>query len=808
MSKTHLAPLFLVSGLLLAIAGCAHHQGVGDDDMSGASDLGSDGGGAGSGFQVTPDSLQMISVTRGQTTPSVTYMATVDGVATPVAWTVDRGDVGSVPAGPTASATVAPTGTTGGMLTVRARHGSITLSRQIFIQLAGGTQNGADTNNPAEQKQIPTTVLGLGNGGGTGGVGGEGLGGPVGDPALVTALGAPTHDGSAEMLKLAYPYDKTIWPRGMLAPLLMWTWSQGDADAIQIELSTTSGSFSWKGTFAKPAILSQPGTPSGGKFIRHPIPQDIWDIATNTAGGMTPGSGADKLTMKLTVAKGGQAYGPVTQTWVVAPARLTGTVYYNSYGTHLVTNWGGVTDKGGNPIGAAILSVRSGDTDPKLVIGKESPKDGMGIPTDSSGCRVCHIVASRGRYIIAQADDNGNKDSYIYDLNSADPQGTAIKMSTTAATTGTFAWSAMVSDGSYALTNTVSPSSSNPAINKSVSNLWSYGSPAGSNLMSLMINGPPSMVGAGYPSYSPDDTQIAFIDATNNNADVKNERLLSASYDAAMHTFSSVQTLYTPPTDKRVGYPAFLPDNSGVLFEHEVRQGGDSVMVTRNGARSELWWVKPGAMPSAVRLGTLNGKTGATSYLPIAGKNHGIAESGDPQSGADETGFDDTTLSYEPTVLPIVAGGYAWVVFTSRRLYGNQLTQFPWNTWPQKYNTKDLVQANVKKLWVAAIDLNAPAGSDPSHPAFYLPAQEILAGNSRGFWVLDPCKGDGISCQSGDQCCGGYCQPDPANPTSGSLVCTNTSICAGVQEKCTTAADCCDSTNTCVNGFCAEGQIL
>jgi len=36
---------------------------------------------------------------------------------------------------------------------------------------------------------------------------------------------------------------------------------------------------------------------------------------------------------------------------------------------------------------------------------------------------------------------------------------------------------------------------------------------------------------------------------------------------------------------------------------------------------------------------------------------------------------DDSTLQYEPTVAPIVAGGYAWVVFTSRRLYGNVATR-------------------------------------------------------------------------------------------------------------------------------------
>src|SRR6185295_16818786 len=108
-----------------------------------------------------------------------------------------------------------------------------------------------------------------------------------------------------------------------------------------------------------------------------------------------------------------------------------------------------------------------------------------------------------------------------------------------------------------------------------------------------------------------------------------------------------------------------------------------------------------------------------------------------------------------------------------------------------------------KKLWVAAVDLTQAPGTDSSHPAFYVPAQELLAGNSRGFWALDPCKQDGASCTSGDQCCNGYCEP---NGPMGQLVCSDMppgSSCSGVGDKCTTAADCCDSTNVCINGFCA-----
>ncbi len=270
--------------------------------------------------------------------------------------------------------------------------------------------------------------------------------------------------------------------------------------------------------------------------------------------------------------------------------------------------------------------------------------------------------------------------------------------------------------------------------------------------------------------------------------------------------FSNVQTGATPATGQKIGYPFFLPDDSALVFETETRASqSDSVMVTRNGARSEISWVNLGGTPMVTPLYALNGKTagGAASYLPVLPNSHGIAGGADPQSSYSEAGLDDTTLNYEPTVLPVVAGGYAWVVFTSRRAYGNEIDNTPWNSWPTSYNTKDIADAPTKKLWVAAVNLNAPAGTDPSNPGFYLPAQEIMAGNSRGFWVLDPCKTDGSTCATGDQCCNGYCEPGAGDA---GLICTNAppnNTCSAPQEKCTTAADCCDTTNECVNGFCA-----
>jgi hypothetical protein len=178
-------------------------------------------------------------------------------------------------------------------------------------------------------------------------------------------------------------------------------------------------------------------------------------------------------------------------------------------------------------------------------------------------------------------------------------------------------------------------------------------------------------------------------------------------------------------------------------------------------------------------LDTLNGMLNGQYYLPFGEQAEGH-------------------MNYDATLLPVAAGGYYWVVFTSRREYGNTINAAdPWQTGP----------AIRKKLWVAAIDINPKPGIDPSHPAFYINDQELAAGNMRGFWALDPCQANGISCSSGDECCTGFCRT--ASTDGGTaLVCVPppASGCAQEFEKCTTTADCCGASQgfLCINGFCAQ----
>jgi len=763
------------SGTGDAASGGAAGSGSGSSGMGGDCGLfgcgGMGGGSQTQGFDVQPAAPQTIEVPIGQTMPIINYTATLDGKPVAAGWSVDRGELATIPAGPSSGATFAPKGTAGGIVHVRAGLNGKTLEREVFIKIAG-TQNGADPNNPMQAPQIATTIPQLTQDGGVGGVGGEGLGAGISDPIIITALGAPMGDGKAEGLRFLYPYDHTVFPRGILAPLLMWESTLGDVDAIRIDLETPSGSFKWNGTFSKPPILQQ----TGGAFTRHPIPQDVWAMATNTAGGKAPDGTQDKLIVKLTIAKGGQAYGPITETWTIAPGRLSGIIYYNSYGTKLAKNYPGAVG-GDGMFGGAVLSIKVGDTGPQLAAGKSG---------SSAECRVCHSVAANGARLIAE---KGNGGYSYYDLTPAGTTENALPNGS--------GHPGISPDASTALTTTGTlVSLNNPGTILPISGLNTV---ASGNI--------------GTPMFSNDGKHIVTNPMSSATITNPTQKLVVLDFDAATGAFSNPVTvvdLTGQPATIRPGWPAFFPDGKSIVYHHQIAPGIDGNglgdLRTRKGAKSFIAQASATALGDPTPLNQLNGKDAAGNvYLPKLAQPVNMACFGDgsPVGGIDADHGDDVNLNYEPTVNPIAAGGYAWVVFTSRRLYGNVATIPPFCSDPRGV---DLFQnITPKKLWVSAIDLNSPAGVDGSHPGFYLPAQELLAGNARGFWVLEPCRSDGADCATGDQCCNGFCSPDQQSGMD-NLICSNMppqGMCSGLQEKCGTAADCCDPLHICVNGFCA-----
>ncbi len=807
LSSRTLLNLSLASSLLFAaVIGCeSTPRFLVDGDSDGASkdasdsggdnagpgiQLGSDGGGSGSlggsssfdlsTFKIVYDGPGYLDVTVGNALPTAQFTATVSGRPYTVGWSVDRGELGSIDK----KGLFTPTGTVGGVVTIRAGLNGKVVTQTLFIRIRA-SQNGSTA---AQAAQVATTVGSLTEGGGIGGVGGEGLGVLIGDGDLLASLGAtPADDGLSENLELLYPYAGTVFPRGMLAPLLMWRWTPGDADAIRIRLYTQSGSYDWKGSFGAPAIL---GTTSG-KFIRHPIPQDVWAAATQSAGGTLADGTSDALKLELVLSNGGTTYGPIKRSFGVAPGKLTGKVYYNSYGTNLVTNSGSIHDFNDKPFGAAVLGIRSGETAPVVISGPAS--------SDETGCRVCHTVSADGVNMIVQGGGNDRK-SWLNDLLGSESYLTGQD--------SIFAWAGLSPDGAFALTNSVDVSKHNRTVdttNYPYSQLYD------------MTTTPPTLVAdaslpanfkAALPAFSPNGKQVAFAylggtgDGIPNATPTDGSKLAAMDFNPSTKKFSNFRIIGSGNTNlaanyrtRGAGWPSFLPSGKQVVFANATRgaNSNETYMGTRDGERTELWWTSS-TTENAVALNYLNGKDATdASYLPSGGNKHGTGD------GI----YDDSTLNYEPTVNPVLTGGYAWVVFTSRRMYGNLAVGDPWLSDPRDYDATDPSKITTKKLWVAAVRPDTPLGTDPSYPAFYLPAQELLAGNARGFWVLDPCAAEGTSCETGDQCCGGYCQP---SGTGGALVCsdtTTTTSCAAEQEKCTTQADCCNGSAVCVNGFCS-----
>ncbi|HXK16942.1 MAG TPA: discoidin domain-containing protein, partial [Polyangiaceae bacterium] len=161
----------------------------------------------------------------------------------------------------------------------------------------------------------------------------------------------------------------------------------------------------------------------------------------------------------------------------------------------------------------------------------------------------------------------------------------------------------------------------------------------------------------------------------------------------------------------------------------------------------------------------------------------------------------DADKSYQPTVLPFASGGYRWVIFTSPRSYGNQFNQIGTH-----------FTCGATMLWVSALDDATASTTDRSHPAFFLPGQNVLPITTqdhylseRGYLVPNQCRSTGLSCNTSDQCCAGLaCKVDTISATGvPNKVCKATGACGAVGTACLTAADCCGAGALCVADKCA-----
>jgi hypothetical protein len=502
-----------------------------------------------------------------------------------------------------------------------------------------------------------------------------------------------------------YPYDKTVFPKGIPAPEIHL--SAGSAPGAVYYVNILAPSYEYKGFFNATASQTQ-----------LKMSQPAWDALANAAAGQT----VEVHVSKLNAAN--EKVGPIYRTWTIANGKLHGTIYYNTYDSSLAGQTGAMMRIKGNSVMPEVLAQMNGQ------------------------CTVCHSVSADGSTAAASTEPYPG---WTFDLTGGQVNPPVIWTSPTESKT---AFAALYpKNGEVFVVNGAPPFCEI----QRVDGVWTseLRTKSGTLIENTGIEG----LYAQTPVFSHDGNHVAFYDrAPNGSWGNCPGTLAMMDYDAVTQKFSNYQVLATPPPGRHYGWPAFTPDSKWVIYQNGV---GDNLQTT-GGNTGKLIAVHT-VTKEKVLLSILNGD----GYMP--------------------RGIRDEDKNYEPSTTPIASGGYFWVIFTSRRTYGNALTGPAEST---------------KRLWVAALDPNAPQGVDPSHPAFYITGQELTSGNSRGFWALDPCKQDGLSCESGDECCNGFCNPigDPpeflCGPPDGE--------CSGEFESCTTTADCCENRGLeCIGGVCS-----
>ncbi|RYE92424.1 MAG: hypothetical protein EOO75_06735, partial [Myxococcales bacterium] len=256
-----------------------------------------------------------------------------------------------------------------------------------------------------------------------------------------------------------------------------------------------------------------------------------------------------------------------------------------------------------------------------------------------------------------------------------------------------------------------------------------------------------------HPAWSHDGTRVALANRLDGNGlDFSQSTLWLSNVTTSPPQFADTKQIVANSAERpTVTFPSFSPDSKWITFMR-------ATMARTQSALGELWLTDGNG--TEISLDALNGST----YLPGT----------------------DGHRSFEPSFLPLASGGYFWVVFSTTRAYGNRTTT-----------------GNRLQLWVAAIDQNPQPGQDPSHPAIWLPGQNLESLNMRGQWARAVCKTQGASCEAGYDCCDGFCLEN----SDGQPVCSpKPPGCSPTGNACQSQSDCCTPGDLCINGFCAQNK--
>jgi Tol biopolymer transport system component len=448
--------------------------------------------GAPKGLVVVPanSTLDVTDVTNlptKQLTAQVTYTDGTQG-SVQASWTIDRFDIASVGAG---TGVVQPTGAVFGDVTVTASAMGLTGSTKVSVHLQ------ATVNTPGFPAS-DVSALAAGN---------------TTDPAVTF---------------LDYPYDKTVFPRGLIAPEIMWDGGQvGD----EYELHYVAPAIDL-------AVLTMADPPS-----RFAVPQALWNMLVASAGG-------NDMTVELRRLSSGTAYLSTTQTWHISSANLRGIVYYWSVSQGQIL-------QADPTIGQSVTAFPPANY---TVLGNPRPLN-SGLPKtpawENNGqgdrCVGCHSVSKDGSTIAGVFSTGGSEGPLGY-VDMKQRQVTAIGDYTAL---GMF--TAVAPDGSLSVMNTAT---------RTMQLLDSTGAPVSSALDGLTQ--------VCDPVFSPDGTLFALASNCNGGNGMANQPIEFASSDLELYDFTKSSYTFSNPRTvvpsgagggTAIAFPSFSPDSKWIVFQ-------------------------------------------------------------------------------------------------------------------------------------------------------------------------------------------------------------------------------------------------
>lgn len=336
------------------------------------------------------------------------------------------------------------------------------------------------------------------------------------NPAIIPDFGgAVLPDPSMALL---YPYDETVFPQGLRGPTIQWN-GGSDADSYYVHVDSPTFEYEYWGPVP---------TPSRFDF---PVAPDAWRVLTDSVVG--------DVQLDVQRHDGAQAYLAETQTWTIADAVLTGSVYY----------W----------------EVNNGNV-VRLQTGADAPETFLEMP-EGVTCVACHSVSKDGSTVVASFHGGYS------------PWGTfdATDGSSILATDTSSGFQAISPDGEHVLTGHWNGAGfpSSGALTLSLSN--------DETPLAQMV--PPAVSGApGHPTWSTDGTRIAFSMRTDGNGlDFTQSTLWIADADLVTPEFDNIaQIVANDAARPTVTYPTFSPDSDWIAFMRATQ-------ARTRGALGEVW---------------------------------------------------------------------------------------------------------------------------------------------------------------------------------------------------------------------------